>query len=287
MRLLYPLAFLFFLGCIGTASLYSMDGESRFHYAADRGALSFNETVLQDAPAFAQLKVFMDVGDGTVALLVWVPKTPGAHPAVLFHPGAGVTKEAGKAYADLFVAKGFVVAAVDQRGVGETSATTYSNNDDYARFLKGLEPTDHRRVFDFLRAFDYLRQRKDVDGGQIVLVGESLGGRVAVMAGAVEPRARAVVGISTSGYGLQQGQDLDSTRFLHSIDPDYYVSLISPRKFVEIHSPDDPGVPYAAGEELFSRAGEPKQFLDADCPNHGYCKAMDPVLVQAIPSLVG
>ncbi|MBU1197421.1 alpha/beta fold hydrolase [Candidatus Micrarchaeota archaeon] len=279
------LAVLFLLGCL-TPDSYSVSESGQLHYPTQRQSLVYSEVMLANTLDRVEHKVTLQLNDGNVSALVWTPNSDGRYPAILFVPGAGVGKEAGKAYADLLVPHDFIVMAMDSRGVGETSALGRSLSEDYALFIEGKEPSVHRNVYDILRAYDYLRQRSDVDDRRIIFAGESMGARSIIIAAVNAPDVRAVVGISTSGYGLEKRPSVQETRFVHSIDPENYVSMLAPRPFVQIHSPNDPGIPISIAKNVYWRAQSPKEFKEAPCPNHGYCTEMNPVLEQTFVSLV-
>ncbi len=71
----------------------------------------------------------------------------------------------------------------------------------------------------------------DLDGDNVAVLGESMGGRFAIIATALEPRLKAAIGVSTGPYGLQ-GDDDASVRFVKSIEPAGYLSSLPPRKLI-------------------------------------------------------
>jgi pimeloyl-ACP methyl ester carboxylesterase len=109
-----------------------------------------------------------------------------------------------------------------------------------------------------------------INKSSIYMAGESMGGRVAIVAGAMEPRVAGVVGISTGGYGRMENQDYMTRLYVRSIDPDNYVSMISPRKLLLLHSKGDSIVQVGIAERTFSYASEPKLLLEDDGQDHGY-----------------
>lgn len=120
------------------------------------------------------------------------------------------------------------------------------------------------------------------------LAGESLGGRIAIIAAAIDPHINGVLVISTAGFGFEGGPDKTKNAFLNSIDADHYIRLLAPRKLAMMHSADDKIVPLSSAVKTFSKAEEPKQFIlinDTDC-GHGYCDAMGKGLVDALDYLV-
>jgi len=89
--------------------------------------------------------------------------------------------------------KGYVVLAIDHRGWGER----YEELKGYHRnptktFLLGRNTTG-LRVWDCLRAVDYLETRPEVDASQISCVGMSMGAEIALLATALDRRIKAAI----------------------------------------------------------------------------------------------
>ena len=126
------------------------------------------------------------------------------------------------------------------------------------------------------------------DSGRIMLAGESLGGRIAIIAAAIEPHINGVLAISTAGLDFKGGPNQSRNTFLESIDADHYMPLLAPRRLVMMHSAYDQIVPLNSAAKTFSKAEEPKQFVlvnDTSC-GHGYCDSMDKGMVDALDYLV-
>ncbi|MDP3765330.1 MAG: alpha/beta hydrolase, partial [Nanoarchaeota archaeon] len=122
-----------------------------------------------------------------------------------------------------------------------------------------------------------------------IIAGESLGGRIATIAAAIDRNIGGVLIISSSGFDFKDKGDKNKDRFIKSIDSDHYIDLITPRKIVMVHSINDSIIPLGSAINTFSKAQEPKQFLlvnDTSC-KHGYCEAMWQSLVEALDYLVG
>jgi fermentation-respiration switch protein FrsA (DUF1100 family) len=276
-------------GCVSPPAAYDqfyVGSDNLLAVSADRGPLEVTQTPVESADAnFSVTKIVFTSADGSkVYALLDIPLQNGKPvrkaPAAVFMPGLGVSKEGGnvgvgKALADA----GFVVIVLDQRGVGETGGTSLSLNADYAEFAAGNYSSQHLMVFDYLRAFDYLALRPEVDAGKIVFTGESHGGRVAIMAGALEPKARGALVISTAGYEFIS-PPVEAQQYLASVNPDAYVGKLTPRKIVFLHSPNDKGVPMADARRTFSYADEPKEFIEIACEFHGYCTQVSGTVVQ-------
>ena len=205
---------------------------------------------------------------------------------IVFMPAAGKTRT-DTAARGIFLAKsGYVVLIPDVRGIGDTGKNGGSANrlnsiqDDYYLFLQGKEPVNHLTIYDTLLAAKILEKMPEVR--DVIFAGESLGGRTAIIAGAIydkenskdakDPRFKGVLAISTAGYGLQKTPD--------------YVSKIAPRKAYFIHATKDATIPIAAGKDTFNKAAEPKKLIVlANSSCHGYCSEMDDELAEALKEL--
>lgn len=225
-------------------------------------------------------KVVYRSAEADVHGFVVSPKQKGMYPGVVLLPGAGVGKDSELGLAVDITRMGYVVITIDQRGVGETGGDVLTFEEDYQRYTSGRVAIQHLFVLDALKAADLLTTLNNVDGSRIILAGESLGGRIAIIAGAIEKRIKGVVAISTSGFNFQ-GNSLDTkNKFYLSLDPDNYMSEIAPRKLVMIHNVHDQVISFQKADITFSRAKKPKYFVltnDSTC-NHGYCESMLPAV---------
>jgi len=211
--------------------------------------------------------------------------------AIVLLPGAGRTKEQEQELATVLAGMGYSSLSLDQRGEGESKDAAEGFDAQYAIFLKGEEIFEYKRVYDVLRAFDVLQQ---LNHTKIIFMGESMGGRYAIIACAIEPGCGGAVGISTSGYGFGNAQmpDANTTRFARSIDPDTYAGLIAPRRLVLLHSPNDPVIPLDAARATYLKAHEPRSFVEVDCSDsegnglHGWCNSMNAALEQELQKIV-
>ena len=168
---------------------FYFDPGGRAHYPASRGQVEFSEERISEDADYSVFRVIYSANGTDVYSKLWLPKTAGKHGAVLFLPGAGGTKDAGIDYAEMFRGKGIAVMAIDQRGFGESKEVFAESIDaEYDKFMRGAEPMATLMVFDALRAFDYLNQKGTIDRAKIVVLGESMGGRNAIIAAAIEPR---------------------------------------------------------------------------------------------------
>lgn len=197
-------------------------------------------------------------------------------PGIVLLPGASVTKEREQGLAKSLADLGFATLTLDQRNLGAINV-----NADLEQFMEGNEPVEHLMVDDALAAAEILRSQPEIDRELIIYAGESNGGRSALIACALDKRARGVLAISTSGYGTntalaQSGiVDEDLIRFYRSIDPDTYLPLIAPRPIVMVHSRNDTVIPYPLAEQTYDLASQPKSLVAVGCTVHGYCQEMN------------
>jgi hypothetical protein len=150
----------------------------------------------------SSLQEFRFISRGAeVAALLREPSAqrPEGFPGVVLLPGATVTKEQEQGLAELLSGLGYATIALDQRNRGGVDV-----GGDLEMFLNGQEPTGPKMVHDALAAAEVLRMQPEIDPARIVYLGESNGGRFAIIASALDRRSRGVVAISTSGYGVEE-----------------------------------------------------------------------------------
>ncbi|HEU4450402.1 MAG TPA: alpha/beta fold hydrolase [Gaiellaceae bacterium] len=110
-------------------------------------------------------------------------RPPGAErpPLVLLVPGLDSTKEEFFGWENVFLARGLATLSLDGPGQGESGFGT-TIRADYEEAVSA--------------ALDALAGRGDVDQGRVGAAGVSLGGYYAPRAAALEPRIKAVAGVS-------------------------------------------------------------------------------------------
>lgn len=219
-----------------------------------------------------------------------VPNDCALHrPAVLCLPGhgrgvdslVGIAEDGGRRalgapdeyqqdFALQCVARGFPVFALEQISFGhrrseaarqEGSGSSSCRRDSMAALMLG-ETMAGWRVWDALRALDYLETRPEVDKGRLAVMGISGGGMTALFAAALDTRIRAAV---VSGYFNTFAASI------LSIDhcPDNYVpglqtlvempdfaGLIAPRALFVEGGRQDPIFPVSALQTAIERARE-------------------------------
>ncbi len=264
---------------------WSIDKDGLLSYPQNRGPVDYQKIIKSDNTEQIISKIIYNSKGESIYAIMRVPKTNKKMPSIIMLPGATVTKEAQDSRAEKFSKIGYITLTIDERGnSGETKGGASSMDDEFRSFMEEREPIQHKMVFDVLRAFDLLREQKEVDPSKILVFGESMGGRFAIIAGAVEPGIRGVIGVSTSGYASseQQFQNADVARFFRSIDPDAYIEHISPRYLLMIHSTEDTVIPIDSAHSTFSHAKDPKNFITMACKTHGWC---DEMLDQVVPEI--
>jgi len=257
---------------------------------SDKGILSYPEnrgkvdvTVLKTEahPGYDLETISFQSKDHIIEGLLRIPSAEKKVPAVVILPGATVPKEGTKTLADIFSSMGYASLGIEQRNRGGVDFRS-----DFDLWKNGKEPVEHKMVFDALRAVDVLRQQPSIDPERIAIVGESNGGRFAIIAAAIDPTIAGVVGISTSGYGTESqiGEIKDESviRFYRSIDPETYLKSIPPRKFVMLHSINDTIIQIQFARNTFEKALEPKQFYNVTTGTHGYSEGMKEPLVNEL-----
>lgn len=266
-----------------------VDSNGYLSYPLDRVDVKFSR---QDYGVEGNLtihKMIYQSKDGNIhGLLVLPTSAEELLPGIVLLPGAGVSKESELKLAKKIALLDAAVLVIDQRGIGETTAQLNSIEQDYADFLKGNEISQHLMVYDALRAYDLMKNAPFTDSERIIIAGESLGGRIAIIAAAIDRNIDGVLVVSSAGLGVEMTNNTKVNSFLNSIDPDHYIGLISPRKLVMMHNANDKNVPLSAAINTYSKAQEPKEFVlvnDTTC-NHGYCDSMYTGLVEALDYLV-
>ncbi len=207
-------------------------------------------------------------------------------PGIVVLPGAGVTKEGQQRLASDLADMGYATITIDQRNIGVVDLEK-----DLALFNEGKESSEYSMVYDALMAAEVLRDQKEVDPEKIAMLGISNGGRFAIIAAALDPKIKGVVGISTSGYGTgsidKNNVDENTFTFYRSIDPDSYIATISPRKVIMFHASDDTVVPYSMAEDTFELAREPKSMYTINGSSHGYDMSSKEDLEKELSIILG
>ncbi|MEM3030340.1 MAG: alpha/beta hydrolase [Candidatus Micrarchaeia archaeon] len=282
-KLVLLLAFSLLFGCPSQDS-YSVSDAGIIHFPERNCPVWEINSSLEGTDKLVGLR--FENGGAVVYGLLRVPRSSAPLPALVLLHGAGVNKVYEQKLARTLSRFGYASLAIDLRGHGETGGQSAGMEDELAAFASGKPPQTHLMVSDALCAFDALAAHGEVDADRIAFAGESMGGRLALIAAALEPRAKGAVGISTAGYGLPSHRNKTIERYLRSIDPDNYLTLLPPRPVVFVHSTADQTVPYATAVRSYSLAREPRRLVTVTCPIHGYCEEMDGALAHELEKML-
>lgn len=111
-------------------------------------------------------------------------------------------------------------------------------------------------IADVLFAVKFLAAQ-DVE--RVFLVGHSFGGAVVITAGALSPLTAGVCALSTQSFGTEA------------------VSSLAPKPLLLIHGTADTVLPAACSEEVFARAGEPRDLVLVEGGGHVLEESRDEV----------
>ena len=258
-------------------------------YPTERGEPVFNSIIAEFTPEYFIEYINYSSRNDVISAILRLPNSSSPVPGVLILPGATVTKEDEQGLASELVDMGFASMVIDQRNLGGVNMQV-----DTQMFEEQKEPIEHKMVFDALKAVDVMRQYSEIDPDNIAIIGISNGGRFAIIATAIDPSIKGIIGISTSGYDMESIISNNSyqlsknkTRFLRSIDPDLYLEELPPRKLVMIHMIDDSIIPVDLAKITYEKAHDPKVFYPVNGTGHGYNPAMRPLLDKELRSIFG
>lgn len=194
--------------------------------------------------------------------------------AVLLHGSPGIEKNADLAYA--LRDHGWNSLIFHYRGCWGSEGT-YS----------------FRTITDDVRAaFDELCSgfHPQVDADRLVLVGHSLGGWAAILAGAADQRAKAVAvyGAAADLGAIEITEDVAAREFTpwlrmtphefleqraeaaRALRPLAVVDRIAPRPLLILHGGRDRWVPASQAEALVAHAGEPRRYIYYEDADHSF-----------------
>ena len=216
-------------------------------------------------------------GEQVYALLREVDPKIGS--AVLL-PGAGITKEAEQSLAKELARLGVSTLTLDQRGVGETGGMFLTMQEDFTAYQNGESSQRLKMVLDAVRAYQIL---EELEGGKIIFMGESLGGRIGMIAASVYEKDAGFIGISTGGFGLARAsaEKDEWVKFLQGLDPDSYIRDHK-GPLVIINGESDEVTPIRMAVETYSLKPPPKKLFSVNTSTHGYTAKMQPKLEEAV-----
>ncbi len=268
---------------------WSVDESSRLSFSS-RELVAPRADLMEDTADYSLEKVTYWSYDTTVYGLLRIPKNVSKPPVVIVLPAATVSKEADSPMATALSSRGYASLTLDERGNGgETGGRSPMDfTTGYEVYRNGGMPAQYSQIYDVLQGYDYIRSRDDLDGGNVAVLGESMGGRFAVVAAGIEPGIKAAFVISSSPYGLDAGNDRDATRFVSSVEPATYLQNLPPRKLVMFHFTGDPVIPIAYGRSLYDAASQPKAWYQYNGSVHGvYSDRYAPDLHAELVSIFG
>lgn len=288
------------IGCIAAVAFISFilpSGAGGIWHVAEDGLLEYSLSQpeyelgqCEELENSTLCEVLFTSRNAKIAGLLRMPKSQTHQadgiPGIVLLPGATVTKEKEQGLAKYLCSLGYASITLDQRNLGGIDM-----QGDFEKFLKGEEPIEHKMVHDALVAAEVLRSQPGIDKNRIVYAGESNGARFAIIACALDPKSRGVIAISTCGYGSSEAiasgrlTNPDAVRFYRSIDPESYLSEIPPRKFVMLHSLNDPIISIEYANETYDKAFMPKKMVTVRCNTHGQCAEMDPYLEKELEQI--
>ena len=281
------------------AKPYTVDGNGIVKFAP-RPAANFTISAYNDTEIATIYKVKFWSVDRNIYGLLSIPKSVQADcTTFILLPANSIPKESEQSWLGTDLNKrGYCAFSLDQRGIGETGEVFLNAEHELSLFKGGGMPEQYKMFYDALAAFDVLNSctgstftRCDmmlINKSAIYMAGESMGGRVAIVAGAMEPKLAGVMAISTGGYGKMEEADYTSQLYVHSIDPDMYVSIINPRRLLMLHSSGDKIVNVAVGTRTFQYAIEPKKLIVDSGTDHGYYRQEKVAsLNEGLPWLLG
>lgn len=280
---LLPLALGILLMVAGAIGIIYSSGDDEQWSVSDEGILSYPEITDVDYSSNdisgandtdTIREVSFESRGSEIAGLIRIPESATNIPGVVVLPGAGVSKEQQTAVPQLLSSLGYASITLDQRNLGGIDMQS-----DLALYMNGTEPVEYMMVYDALAAANVLAEQSEIDDDNIAMLGLSNGGRFAIIATAIKPEIKGVIGISTSGYDtgsivVDETVDMDAYLFYRSIDPDNYLGMISPRRFVMLHSINDSIVPYELALRTYDKAEEPKALYQINASTHGYSPLM-------------
>ncbi len=250
-----------------------MSNDGVLSYPKNRGKVDVSVLKNESGGNYTLETISFQSKDYNVEGLLRIPTSEKKVPAVVILPGATVPKEGTQYLAEIFSNQGYASLGIEQRNRGGVDFRY-----EYELWKEGKEPVEHKMVFDALRAVDALRQDPRIDAKRIAVLGESNGGRFAIIAAALDRDIVGVIGISTSGYNTESEianiKDETVVRFYRSIDPETYLESIPPRRLVMLHSVNDSIIDISLAESTFKKAKEPKAFYKVGTGGHGFSEGM-------------
>lgn len=222
--------------------------------------------------------VELEAADGTALYSWFLPSRGEARGTVLYLHGNGENISTHFANVAWMPAAGFNVLALDYRGYGRSGGTPT---------LAGVQ-------LDIDAAMAALLSRPGIDPKRIFILGQSLGGALAIHYAANSRRrgsVRAVIADSAFADYRQISRErlalspltwafqwLPSLTINNSYSPQASVKALSPIPLLLIHGEDDVLVPPHHSQRLYQQAAEPKQLWVV--PDAGHIQSMQQASIR-------
>lgn len=198
-------------------------------------------------------RIVLTTPDGETLVLWQSPAAPGRPTLLFLHGNAGSVADRAERLA-FYQARGFGAAFLSWRGYGGSSG----------------QPSEAGFLIDATTAYEHLRNR-GVPAERIALVGESLGGSVAVQIAARKPVAAVVLEAPfTSALDIaRRAYPWVPVRFLMKDQfrtTSHVADLGAP--LLVLHGERDAVIPFRLGKALHAAASDPKTFLSLGPVGH-------------------
>ena len=229
--------------------------------------------IIEQNNSFSVYKIIFKGADGKDIYGMFFTPLKNEFDVVIVLPAAAGTKESRRFYGELLAEMGYGALILDQRGIGETDGRVNSLQEDFYAFFKKGNVHQFLMADDAVKAADFLDKIRGVRG--IGILGESMGGRNAIIAAGLDEKIKTAIVISSAGYKGSFGSK-EADEFIAYINPDSYIGKISPRRLLMLHAINDSVISIDDARYTFSLAGEPKKFVEfneTEC-KHGYCNPM-------------
>ncbi len=249
--------------------LWTIDGSGKLNFS-DRGAVNARVVSTNTTDGYTLQEIVYDSFGDNVYALLRVPRNVTKPPIVVVMPAASITKEADAATARALCDMGYASLTLDARGIGETGGDAETDwITGFKAFEKGGDPAQYKQIYDALKGLDYVKTRSDLDGNNVSIMGESIGGMWAVVAAGIEPSFKGVITLSSSDFAFNDTADVNESRFVKAVMPSTYLSSLPPRKLAMFQFDQDIIVPMADGKALYNNASEPKAWHEYKGDTHG------------------
>jgi len=224
--------------------------------------------ITPSAAGLAYEDVEFKAKDGTALHGWWLPASAPRGSVVFAHGNAAnIANHLASVY--WLPAAGYNVFIFDYRGYGRSEGSPS---------LQGL-------IQDLTAAVQLVREQKEVPADKIAVLGQSLGGAIAIVYAAElplnsRPFAALISDSAFSGYRTIAQEKLAqlwitwplqiplSYLVTGSYNPVDYIAAVAPTPLLILHGEADEVVPLEHGTRLFERAREPKRFLRLEGGTH-------------------